>query len=87
MKKFCCLCFLLISSFACAATGPDARISQGSSGCFYDGKLYSEGALVNVKSTNDIAIQCEKHQPPKDGFFWKMLGVQTKAGSDTGKKQ
>jgi hypothetical protein len=90
MKKLCCLGLLLSSSLAFAAPGPDAATSQEGNGCFYDGKLYSEGALVSVRATNYIVIRCDRRQPEKDkgsGFVWRMLGVQTKAGAEIGKKQ
>lgn len=80
MKIIGGLLVLMCSAYALAGDKSASTSGKDNIGCYYDGKLNSEGALVSVKAEEIIVLQCVKTTSMKgvDGFIWKTLGVQNR---------
>lgn len=80
MKIIGGLLVLMCSTYALAGDKSGSTSENRNAGCYYDGKLNSEGTLVSVKAEEIIVLQCVKTTSSKgaDSFIWKMLGVQNR---------
>lgn len=45
-------------------------------GCVYDGRQYSEGALISVQAVGYFVIQCEYKKEAENSlaYYWKQIG-------------